>query len=178
MADVFSKQKRSAVMGKIRSSNTKPEDIVALALRISGFMPVRNYKPLPGTPDLVLAHIGVIVEVRGCFWHGHYCLKDRIPRTNRKYWREKLAGNKKRRRRNEERLRAMGWSVRTIWECKLRSSSPEDVLSHVIRKIDQQPIKQASQRSIHQLGDLLAQIRRRRQRASSHALTERRPVQS
>jgi len=89
---------------------------------------------LPGRPDIVLRKHGTIIEVKGCFWHGHRCLKGRVPGGNRAYWLQKIAGNKLRDRKNARRLRAMGWKVKAIWECRVRRQSPEQ-LAAALRKL-------------------------------------------
>jgi DNA mismatch endonuclease (patch repair protein) len=75
---------------------------------------------LPGRPDIVLPKHRTIIEVKGCFWHSHRCLKGRAPVGNRAYWEQKLHTNKERDRRNARRLKSLGWRVETIWECEVR----------------------------------------------------------
>lgn len=125
--DVFTPEKRSQVMARIRAKNTKPEMAVRRALHALGYRFRLHVPHLPGKPDIVLARHRTIILVKGCFWHGHRCLKGRIPEGNRPYWSAKLAGNIERDRRNERRLRALGWRVRTVWECSVRRW-PEDTL--------------------------------------------------
>lgn len=53
--------------------------------------------------------------VDGCFWHS--CPRHgRVPRGNRDWWREKLAGNAIRDRDTDRRLADAGWSVVRVWE--------------------------------------------------------------
>ena len=127
MADVFTRKKRSEVMAGIRAKDTKPEIAVRRALHAMGYRFRLHSGALPGRPDIVLKKLGLIVQVKGCFWHGHQCLKGRIPGLHRSYWLEKIAGNKARDARTERKLRAMGWSVTTIWECHVRRSSPGEL---------------------------------------------------
>jgi DNA mismatch endonuclease (patch repair protein) len=109
-------------MAAIRAKDTKPEIVVRRALYSIGFRFRLHVPALPGRPDIVMKKLGVIVQVKGCFWHGHRCLKGRIPGTNTRYWRAKISGNRARDRRNERRLRALGWRVTTVWECMVRRS--------------------------------------------------------
>ena len=69
--DIWDKKKRSAVMAKIRSKDTKPELIVRRYLWSRGYRYRKNVRGLPGTPDIVLRKYGVAIFVHGCFWHGH-----------------------------------------------------------------------------------------------------------
>ena len=125
--DVFTPEKRSQVMALIRAKHTKPELAVRRALHAMGYRFRLHARHLPGNPDIVLARHRTIILVQGCFWHGHRCLKGRVPEGNRAYWSVKLAGNKERDRRNGRRLRALGWRVRTVWECSVRRW-PEEIL--------------------------------------------------
>jgi DNA mismatch endonuclease, patch repair protein len=74
MADVFSSQKRSEVMSRIRGSNTKPELALRSMLHSLGYRFTVNgpkNKSLPGRPDIVLPKYHTAIFVHGCFWHGH-----------------------------------------------------------------------------------------------------------
>ena len=121
-------------MARIRAKDTKPELAVRRALHSLGYR-FRLHDPrLPGRPDIVLRKHRLIIEVKGCFWHGHKCLKGRMPVGNRAYWAQKISGNKTREQRNARRLRAMGWKVKTVWECKVRRQSSEQ-LAAGLRKL-------------------------------------------
>ncbi len=123
MTDVFSTQKRSEVMRAIRGADTKPERIVAAWLREERIAFRRCVSRLPGCPDFVLSRYRIVVLVHGCFWHGHkVCRKGRTrPRSRAVFWRRKIEGNVRRDARTTRRLRSMGYSVLTIWECELRN---------------------------------------------------------
>lgn len=124
-ADVFSPEKRSAIMRAVKSENTKPEITLRKALFALGFRYRLNVKTLPGKPDLVFAKHHTVIFVHGCFWHGHQCKRGkRVPKTNRAYWTEKIARNKARDRKNAAALRRLGWRVIIIWECKLKKLDP------------------------------------------------------
>ncbi len=129
--DVFTPEKRSEVMALIRAKNTKPEIAVRRALHRLGYRFRLHDTNLPGRPDIVLPRHRLVIEVKGCFWHGHRCLKGRVPRSHRAYWLEKIKGNKARDKRNARRLRAMGWRVRTIWECDVRRWSPDELAARL-----------------------------------------------
>ena len=121
MVDVFTPEKRSAIMAGIRSKNTKPEMRVRKRVFAAGFRYRLHVRKLPGKPDLVLARYNVAVFVHGCFWHGHKCLNGKLPETNRNFWQEKFIRNIKNDRRTARELRAKGWKVITIWECRLET---------------------------------------------------------
>jgi len=128
MADRITPKQRSAIMSRIRSKDTRPELRVRHALHAMGFRFRLHVRSLPGCPDIVLPKHSMAVQVRGCFWHLHRCMKRRLPKTNKGYWRPKLEGNRARDIVNDRKLRRLGWKVRTIWECEL-----ERVAAHELR---------------------------------------------
>jgi DNA mismatch endonuclease (patch repair protein) len=121
MADRFSVEKRRQIMRAVRTRHTAPERALAAMLRELGVIFRRHVKDLAGTPDFYFPAIGTAVFVHGCFWHGHRaCPKGRHrPKTNRRFWANKLEENRRRDRRIARRLRAAGMSVYTVWECEV-----------------------------------------------------------
>ena len=119
MTDIFTKQKRSWVMSRIRSKNTAPERIVRSFLHRRGFRFRLHRKDLPGKPDIVLSRHRTVVFVHGCFWHGHDCKAGASPQTRREFWQAKIAGNAARDKVVAARLRKLGWRVLTVWECEV-----------------------------------------------------------
>jgi len=127
MADVFTPEKRSEVMSRIRGRDTKPELALRSMLHRLGYRFTVNGPKnlsLPGKPDLVLPKYQIVIFVHGCFWHGHPgCPGFRLPKSRRAWWQSKILGNQSRDIRNECALRDLGWHVVTIWECALKNSS-------------------------------------------------------
>ena len=121
MADIFSKQKRSEIMSKVRSKNTKPEETVRKYLFSKGFRYRKNVKTLPGSPDIVLPKYKTVIFVNGCFWHGHNCSKGKLPETRKEFWEYKINANIQRDKKNYELLKKQGWKVIVVWECELKS---------------------------------------------------------
>ena len=119
--DTVSKKKRSEIMSRIRSKNTKPEMAVRKYLSSKGYKYRLYDKKLPGTPDIVLKRKRIAIQVRGCFWHGHNCKLSSYPKTNRKYWKNKINNNKKRDRKNDKLIKKMGYQLIVINECKVRN---------------------------------------------------------
>lgn len=118
--DIWSKQKRSDVMSRIRGKNTKPEMILRSELFRQGFRFRVHQADLPGKPDIVLRKYQSIIFVHGCFWHYHKgCREGRIPSTNSVFWKEKLQRNINKDKLNIEKLRKNKWKVYVIWECEI-----------------------------------------------------------
>jgi DNA mismatch endonuclease (patch repair protein) len=131
MTDVFSPEKRSAVMARIRGRDTGPELKLRRLLHAAGYRYRLHGPGLPGRPDLVFTRRRAAVFVHGCFWHGHDCPRGaRAPKANAAYWAAKIARNRARDAGVEARLRASGWTAHTVWECELRAR-PAAVLSRL-----------------------------------------------
>lgn len=123
-------------MSKVKSNNTKPEELVCKYLFQQGFRYRKNVKTLPGKPDLVLKKYGVVIFVHGCFWHMHAnCKKFTWPKTNEEFWKEKLLNNHLRDIKNQKKLECDGWRVIIIWECELRKSIFQDRLGEICQEI-------------------------------------------
>lgn len=129
--DIWSKQKRSEVMSKIRGKNTKPELILRSQLFRHGFRFRIHQKNLPGKPDIVLAKYKTAIFVHGCFWHYHKdCKEGRIPSTNSKFWQEKLLKNIEKDEKHIAELKEMEWKVIVVWECEIEKN-----LVHTLEKL-------------------------------------------
>ncbi|MDP3057790.1 MAG: very short patch repair endonuclease [bacterium] len=113
--DVFSKKKRSEIMSKIRSKNTKAERIVFCELRKRKIYFQKHYKKAAGSPDIAFPRKKIAIFIDGDFWHGRYFLKDE-KRLPKKYWREKIKSNILRDKRNRAKLKKQGWKILRIWE--------------------------------------------------------------
>lgn len=128
MPDVFTPEKRSQIMRRIKSKNTKPELLVRRALYNRGFRYRLHVRSLPGNPDIVLSKYSTIIQVHGCFWHYHNCGDGHIPKSKISYWANKLEGNKQRDTINDQSLKGLGWDVIIVWECEISSNSKIDIV--------------------------------------------------
>mgnify|MGYP004557809669 CR=1 FL=1 len=121
MADNHTKEIRSYNMSRIRSKNTKPEEMVRKYLFSQGFRYRKNDTRLPGNPDIVLPKYKTVIFVNGCFWHKHENCKYFVwPKTNEDFWRTKISANVSRDQENIKLLSELGWNVIVIWECELK----------------------------------------------------------
>lgn len=126
VADIFSKRRRSAIMGRIRGRGNRTTELALVRLlrteKINGW---RRHRPAlaagkVSTPDFLFPRARVCVFVDGCFWHGcPRCFRE--PTSNVAYWRAKIRRNQRRDRRTVRVLRAAGFRVFRIWECRLKS---------------------------------------------------------
>ncbi|HYC74353.1 very short patch repair endonuclease [Brevundimonas sp.] len=122
MTDVFTPEKRSAVMRRVKGRDTAPELAVRRTLRAAGVGYRLGGGALPGRPDLIMKGRRTAVFVHGCFWHGHDCARGaRQPKANAAYWTAKIDRNRARDAAAQAALEAAGWRVLTIWECEMKS---------------------------------------------------------
>lgn len=118
--DIVSPEKRSRMMAGIKGKNTKPELVVRKLVHGMGFRYRLHRKDLPGSPDLVFPRLRKVIFVHGCFWHRHPgCRFAYTPKSNAKFWMDKLEGNTQRDAHAVMALDAMGWQVLIVWECEV-----------------------------------------------------------
>lgn len=136
MSDVFSVEKRSEVMSRIRNKDTKPEITVRKWLFNKGYRYRKNDNKLPGKPDIVLPYYKTVIFINGCFWHNHKgCKYAYIPKTRTKFWSEKFKKNKAIDNENQKKLLKIGWKLIVIWECELKNKK-ESTLKNLINDIN------------------------------------------
>ena len=132
--DVFTPEKRSAVMRRVKGRDTRPEMAVRRILRAAGVGYRLGGCGLAGRPDLVMQGRRVVVFVHGCFWHGHDCARgSRQPKANAGYWTAKIGRNRDRDARVSAALAAEGWRVVTVWECEMKAADFADRLVAIVR---------------------------------------------
>lgn len=104
-------------MSKVKLKNGTAEQLLAKQLWHLGYRYRKNYKGLPGSPDIVISKYKVAVFVDGEFWHGQDWnnRKERLKR-NREYWIEKIEENIRRDQRVNTELQDKGWTVIRFWE--------------------------------------------------------------
>lgn len=136
MADNLTKEIRSKNMSHIRSTNSKPEEIVRKYLFSKGFRYRKNDKSLPGCPDIVLPKYHTLIFVHGCFWHKHNCGRFVWPASNTEYWTQKINRNLERDKEDYKKLTETGWKVLAVWECELKKDVREARLMRLIKDIN------------------------------------------
>jgi len=137
MSDVHDKQTRSYNMSQIKGKDTQPEIMVRKFLFANGFRYKLHDKKLLGKPDIVLPKLRTAIFVHGCFWHGHEdCKYFVVPKTRRKFWLDKINGNKKRDEENFLSLKNDGWKVFSIFECELKGTKQERTLNKILTRLN------------------------------------------
>lgn len=113
-------------MSKVRLKNGKAETILAKRLWHEGYRYRRNYKKLPGSPDIALTKYHIAVFVDGEFWHGENWEERKAKlKQNREYWIEKIEENMARDKRVDRQLQEMGWLTIHLWEKQVLKHTDE-----------------------------------------------------
>ncbi|MCI7180656.1 MAG: very short patch repair endonuclease [Schaedlerella sp.] len=105
-------------MSRIRSKDTSIEVALRKALWKEGIRYRKNYRALPGTPDIAITKYQLAIFCDSEFFHGKdwEILKPRLEKGNNPdYWVKKIERNRERDIRNDQKLLAMGWTVIHFW---------------------------------------------------------------
>lgn len=129
MPDIFTAEKRSEIMSRVKSRGNKATEIAFMKLlraeKITGW---RRHPAMFGNPDFVFRAKRVAVFIDGCYWHGcprHYA----APKSNAEFWSDKIKRNRQRDRDVGAALNAKGWIVVRVWQHALRRPR------HIIAKL-------------------------------------------
>lgn len=131
--DRLSPERRSWLMSRIKGANTKPEIAVRSLIHRLGYRFRLHRRDLPGSPDIVLPRHHMVVFVHGCFWHGHFCKRAKMPKSRVEYWKEKIKNNRLRDARDRRNLKKLGWRVIVVWECEVKNV--ERIRSRILRSL-------------------------------------------
>ncbi len=133
MPDVHSSEVRSYNMSQIKAKDSKPEMVVRSYLHAKGFRFRLHDSSLPGKPDIVLPKLKTVIQINGCFWHGHNgCKYYVIPKTRTDWWKAKINKTIENDSKNNKELKKLGWEVKIIWECELKSNMKEKSLLDLV----------------------------------------------
>ncbi|MDE1831601.1 MAG: very short patch repair endonuclease [Thaumarchaeota archaeon] len=131
MADIFTPEKRSWVMSRIRGKNTKIDLMMKKILSEIGYR-YKMYPKMFGNPDFIIPSKKIAIFCDGDFWHGFdYYNKKKMPK---KFWRDKIEGNMRRDRAITRKLRYDEWTVLRFWEHDIEKK-PGKCMDRIIRKI-------------------------------------------
>lgn len=129
--DNLSPKQRQKNMKNIKSQNTKPEIFFRKFLWERGLRYRKNYKNLPGTPDIVFFSKKIAVFIDGEFWHGFNWEKNKEKiQTRREYWIPKIEKNMRRDQEVTLQLKSMGWKVIRFWGKEVLKN-PEECMKKI-----------------------------------------------
>ena len=118
MSDVLTPEQRRKNMQHIKSRDTEIEIMLRKALWEKGYRYRKNYKALPGKPDIVLTKYKIAIFCDGEFFHGKNweVLKPRLENSNNStYWIDKISRTIERDDEINKQLLFLGWSVVRFW---------------------------------------------------------------
>ncbi|MEZ4875399.1 MAG: very short patch repair endonuclease [Flavobacteriaceae bacterium] len=131
----YTTQKRSRMMSRIRSKNSKPELILRKALWKENIRFRINSKLVPGRPDIAIQKYQLAIFVDGEFWHGyHWPEKKKTLKANRAFWIPKIERNMQRDREVNRQLQEMGFTVFRFWVHEIKTNlnrCVQDILTHI-----------------------------------------------
>lgn len=135
--DNLTPEQRKKNMRAIKSKDTKIELILRKELWARGYRYRKNYKKLPGKPDIVFTKYKIAVFCDSEFWHGkNYEESTSRIGTNSDYWRQKIKRNMERDKEVNEQLTETGWTVLRFWEKEIRKET-ELCLQSIIKNIEE-----------------------------------------
>lgn len=121
--DLLPIKRRSELMAKIRSRNTRFESEFIVVLRKATRQKFRtNVVSIKGKPDIVFQKNKICVFLDSDFWHGWYYPRWKHLLKN-DFWRDKIENNRKRDRKVTAYLRKNGWTVLRIWEHEMKKGA-------------------------------------------------------
>ena len=129
-------------MANVHLKAGKAETTLAKELWKKGFRYRKNYRKLPGSPDIAILKYRIAVFVDGEFWHG-YDWENRKSKlkNNREYWIEKIEENIERDEQNNQLLVEMGWIPIHFWEREINKNL-ENCVKSLEKLIDQNSSQQ------------------------------------
>lgn len=128
--DVMTKEQRSKNMSRIKGKDTKIERVLRKALWEKGIRYRKNYKALPGKPDIAITKYKIAIFCDGEFFHGKDWdeLQVRLAKGEHgEYWIEKIGRNVKRDEETDKRLLFLGWKVLRFWGKDILKNTDECV---------------------------------------------------
>ena len=127
--DILTPEQRHKAMKNIKSKDTSIEIQLRKVLWHKGYRYRKNYKILPGTPDIALTKYKIAIFCDSDFFHGkdwYQVLKPKLEKgSNPEYWIKKIERNKQRDVENDKTLLFLGWSVIHFWESDIHKNVEE-----------------------------------------------------
>ena len=137
MGDVFTKERRSALMRRMRATNGVAECLIFELLRQRRRRFVRHASTLPGRPDVVFDRRRLAVFIDGDFFHGRGF--ERWKEKLSPFWLNKISGNIRRDKRLNRRLWKRGWSVLHLWTKDIERD-PMRSVARILRVHSRRPV--------------------------------------
>lgn len=140
--DVLTPDQRRKNMRRIKGADTKPELALRKLLWHKGYRYRKNFKGLPGKPDIVLTKYKICIFVDSEFFHGkgfegeyksrkYSSLREQLEHSNNsQFWLNKIQRNMDRDREVDAELKGLGWTVIRLWSLDVLKN-PEQSLQTI-----------------------------------------------
>ena len=134
--------KSHKIMSHIKGKDTSIELALRKLLWAKGYRYRKNYKGLPGRPDIALTKYKIAIFCDSEFFHGKDwdVLRPRLERgKNSDYWIRKIERNMERDREKDQTLLSKGWTVIHFWGKDILKK-PEECLQVIEETIFEQKV--------------------------------------
>ena len=128
--DNLTPAQRHKNMQNIKGKDTSIEIKLRKALWAKGYRYRKNYKELPGKPDIVLTKQRIAIFCDSEFFHGKdwEVLKPRLEAgNNAEYWVPKISRNRERDEEVNKELLFLGWTVIRFWGKEIKKNTDKCV---------------------------------------------------
>lgn len=134
--DKLTKEQRHKAMQSIHGKDTSIEILLRKVLWHQGYRFRKNYKKLPGTPDIVFTKYKIAIFCDSEFFHGKNweILEQKLKSgENSEYWLKKITSNMARDEEINNQLTQAGWTVLRFWGQEIKKN-----LANCIRIIEEE----------------------------------------
>ena len=119
-------------MRKIGPRNSRQEVYIRNLVKKLKYKFRLHQNNLPGKPDISFPKYKKVIFINGCFWHGHKrCPRAALPKTNNKFWENKIRLNVQKDRRDYRELTTVGWKYLTIWQCSIKAKNEQLLINRI-----------------------------------------------
>lgn len=139
MVDTLSKEKRSWLMSRIRSTGSRIEKIMETQLQQAGIKFEKHPKNVFGKPDFVIRDPKVAIFCDSEFWHSHKSRKEELERMPT-FWKNKIKANEKRDKKVNRLLKKEGWIVLRFWGSEIKKNT-EKCVENIVKSMGKSKIK-------------------------------------
>lgn len=150
MDDLTPEQRRKN-MRAIKSKDTMIELMLRRALWREGIRYRKNYKSLPGKPDIAITKYQIAIFCDSDFWHGYeWEERNKRIKSNRDYWIPKIERNMERDRQVNAHLTNDGWIVLRFWEWEIKKQL-DKCINEIMNTIENCRKKSRFSKNLHRM---------------------------
>lgn len=138
--DRLTPEQRHKNMSNIKSKDTSIELLLRKALWKKGIRYRKNYKKIPGTPDIAITQYKIAIFCDSEFFHGKdwEVLRPKLEKgSNTDFWIKKIGKNIEHDNEINKELNFLGWTVIRFWGNDIKKKTDEciKVIEEVIFEV-------------------------------------------